>query len=159
MEPNRPQTPVSSKSPNCSTPSARLATTSESNHLADTGAINLWNHCHIHSKIWEEPSGQSKLFGFITRLGKQSAVLSILISQEYIDFMASCGNSTSNESQFDALAARSELSICFDTTKSRVLFVHTEMILCIPGITRKDLSTSLRLRIPPSTQIFRKAVE
>ncbi|MCJ1347295.1 hypothetical protein MMC31_005518 [Peltigera leucophlebia] len=95
LELSRPQTPVLSNQSSFSTPILKNSTT-------DKRANNLWEYSRIHSKIWEEPKGQSKLIEFITSLGKQSAVPSILESKEYSDFVASCGRGTSNESQFHA---------------------------------------------------------
>lgn len=156
VEPNRPQTPVSSKSPNCSTPSARLATTSESNYLADIGVINLWDHCHLYSKIWEEPSGQSNLFGFITRLGKQSAVLSILISQEYSILWPRVATALpmSHSLMRWPLGQNYQYAL---TLQNHVCYLFIpEMIHCIPGITRKDMSTSLRLEYLPQPKFSEK---
>lgn len=116
--------PVLSQPPSFSTPLANATTTGASSHLTDTRTSNLWEHCCIYLKIWEELSGTSKLLEAIIRLGKLFAISSILKSKEYNEFIALVGKNASNKAQFHVLAAWAALSICLNTSKSRVIFVR-----------------------------------
>lgn len=154
IEPTKPQTPVFCKPHACLTLLAIAKTTGVSSHQMDTRTSNFWEYCRRQSKIWEKPSRTSKLLKAITRLGKQSAVLSILKSKEYNEFIASVGKGDSNEAQFHTLVIRSALSLYSNPSKSQVLFVRNENDLFYSRFYKKKISTSLQFLLQSSSLIF-----
>ncbi|MCJ1348971.1 hypothetical protein MMC31_007204 [Peltigera leucophlebia] len=142
MVSSRPGTPDPSKPPSISAPLSKNSTSGANDHLMDTRASNLWEHSRLHSKIWEEPKGESKLLEFITRLGEQSAIPLIRASKEYGDFVTSCSKGASNKSQFHALAARAAAIPLIRASKEYGDFVTS----CSKGASNKSQFHALAAR-------------